>query len=205
MSIVLAPSPAAYRSNTWMRTTWNSVMPQRGSIYEGRASTGKVALSCQAPSDLDNPCSTCLPWDRRPGAVPEFKVEAVARGSSVARREADEVAAHLATLCHLLVCGEAPPTLAPHLAGAALLTLPQVEWRRSTHSCGRFCAAGWWASCCVRACDKRPATSSGRCRLPSGAEAAVHCARQWLHRTSDHVTLIDFTPFNAVSRQASRS
>ena len=37
----------------------------------------------------------------------------------------DEVAAHLADVVRLFASGAAPPELAPHLAGAALLAIPK--------------------------------------------------------------------------------
>ena len=92
----------------------------------------------------------------RPGAVPEFSAEAVVQAvrsfkrasapgpsglradhlrESLCTAHTDEVATHLAALCHLLARGEAPATLAPHLAGATLHAL--TSRRRQAYSCRR--------------------------------------------------------------------
>ena len=112
----------------------------------------------------------------RPGWFSEFDSNAVAqairgfkRGSSPGPsglradhlREAlltahsDEVALHLAALCHLLARGEAPASLAPHLAGGTLHALPKP-----------------WASCYASLSGRRRGTTCGPCSLESGCPPA---------------------------------
>ncbi|CAE7231929.1 unnamed protein product [Symbiodinium natans] len=165
----------------------------------------------------------------RPGAVPEFSAEAVAKAvrsfkrasapgpsglrpdhlrESLSTAHADEVAVHLAALCHLLGRGEAPATLAPHLAGATLHALPKPQGGVRPIAIGevlrRLVGKLLCGSVREAARDQLWPLQVG-VGVPSGSEAAVHAARHWLQSHSGHenrvLVKLDFrNAFNAVSR-----
>ena len=165
----------------------------------------------------------------RPGAVPEFSAEAVAKAvrsfkrasapgpsglrpdhlrESLSTAHADEVAVHLAALCHLLARGEAPATLAPHLAGATLHALPKPQGGVRPIAIGevlrRLVGKLLCGSVREAARDQLWPLQVG-VGVPSGSEAAVHAARHWLQSHSGHenrvLVKLDFrNAFNAVSR-----
>ena len=108
-----------------------------------------------------------------------------------------------------LTASNAPLEVAPHLAGATLHALPKPAgdlrpiavgevWRRLVSKClcralQEFRTALWPLQVGVA--------------VPSGAEAAVHTARQWMQRNTGHADKlflkVDFqSAFNTVDRAA---
>ena len=166
----------------------------------------------------------------RPGAVPEFEAEGTTRAVQTFRRasapgpsglradhlrealqtaHADEVAVHLTAVCQLLARGEVPAAVSPSFAGAALHALPKK------HGGVRPIAAGETLRRLVAKLLCRSVRQEARDLFPlqlgvgvqSGAEAAVHAARQWADRNDvvgDRVLLkVDFSDaFNSVCRKA---
>ena len=167
----------------------------------------------------------------RAAAVPEFSAENTARairsfrqgsapGPSGLRPDhlrealltahADEVAAHLASLCHLLARGEAPGSLSPHLAGGSLHALPKPQGGVRPIAVGEVVRRLVGKVLCMslreEARDYLQPLQLG-VGVKAGTEAAVHASRQWLHRNAGHVDKVlvklDLrNAFNSVDRAA---
>ena len=156
----------------------------------------------------------------RPGAVPEFSAEAVVQAvrsfkrasapgpsglradhlrESLCTAHTDEVATHLAALCYLLARGEAPATLAPHLAGATLRALPKPQGGVRPIAVGevlrRLVGKLLCANVRQAARDQLWPLQVG-VGVPSGSEAVVHTARHWLqhHSGSENRVLVKQVP-----------
>ena len=123
---------------------------------------------------------------------------------------ADEVATHLCAVVQLLVRGEGPAELAPHIGGATLHALVKGADDVRPIAVGETLRR--LTSKCLCAAFREPARE-WLCPLqvgvavPLGAEAAVHTARQWMQRRSGHATdvflKVDFhNAFNTVDRAA---
>jgi hypothetical protein len=122
----------------------------------------------------------------------------------------DEVAAHLAEVVQLLVRGDAPLEIAPHMAGAALHALPKPGGDVRPIAVGETLRR--LASKCLCQAVREPAQRwlsplQLGVAVSLGAEAAVHTARNWFHRNSGHANkaflTIDFeNAFNSVDRAA---
>ena len=121
----------------------------------------------------------------------------------------DEVLQHLTSLVTLLACGEAPPEIAPCLAGASLMALPKKDngvrpvavgdtLRRLTSKC--LCASSK-----SKALDYFFPLQIGVAQL-LGTETGLEVARQWCHRNRNNtgavfVKIDSANAFNCVSRQ----
>ena len=167
----------------------------------------------------------------RPGAVPEFCAGEVAASIRSFKRasgpgpsglrpdhlrealgtaHADEVASHLAALCYILARGEAPTTLAPHLAGGTLHALPKPQGGVRPIAVGEVLRRLVGKLLCQHAREAARAQLAPLqvgVGVPSGAEAAVHVTRHWLHTNSgsENTVLLKLdlrNAFNSVSRQA---
>lgn len=120
------------------------------------------------------------------------------------------VAAHLAEVVQLLVRGDAPLEIAPHMAGAALHALPKPGGDVRPIAVGETLRR--LASKCLCQAVREPAQRwlsplQLGVAVSLGAEAAVHTARNWFHRNSGHANkaflTIDFeNAFNSVDRAA---
>ena len=165
------------------------------------------------------------------GAVPDFDTQAGAeavrgfkRGSApgpsglradhlreaLLSAHADEVVANLAALCQLLARGEAPATLASHLAGATLHALPKKQGGVRPIAVGevlRRLVGKLWCQAVREESRAYLWPLQVGVGVPSGCEAAVHATRGWLHRNSGHADKIllklDFrNAFNSIDRTA---
>ena len=88
---------------------------------------------------------------------------------ALATAHGDEVAAHLTQAVRLLVAGDMPTDIAPHLAGARLFAL---IWRRLTPHCSRGDASALGGQVSLRCCEGgRPA--------PFGSAAAWRGHAAW--------------------------
>ena len=123
---------------------------------------------------------------------------------------ADEVAAHLTAVTHILVRGEAPSELAPHLAGANLYALPKGSGDVRPIAVGevfRRLAAKCLCASLREAAHQALWPLQVGVATKLGADTAVHTARQWVQRNAGHVDKVflkvDFhNAFNVVDRAA---
>ena len=120
---------------------------------------------------------------------------------------ADEVVVHVGSLCQLLARGEAPA--APHLAGATLPALPNVQGGVRPIAVGEALRQRLASSCAApsAAMLARPCGLQLSVGISGGAELIVHSVRRWAHRHArapHHVILkVDFcNAFNSVSRSS---
>ena len=161
----------------------------------------------------------------RPGAVPEFDGNAVSQairsfkpGSAPGPTglRADHLREALLTahgdevVLRLLARGEAPASLAPHLAGGTLHALPKPAGGVRPIAVGEVLRRLVGKLLC-QSVREAARDHLWPCQLgvgvPAGTEAAVHAARQWLHRNAGHVDKVllklDFrNAFNAIDRTA---
>ena len=123
---------------------------------------------------------------------------------------ADEVTAHLTEVIRILVRGEAPLELAPHLAGATLHAMPKggddvrpiavgETWRRLAGKC--LCSS------LREAAAQNLWPLQVGVAVPLGTETAIHTARQWMQRNTGHADKcflqVDFrNAFNTIDRAA---
>ena len=140
-----------------------------------------------------------------PSGLKPLHVQDVANTSS-----RDELLEHLTSLVNIVARGDAPPSLAPYLAGAGLTALPKKDddirpvavgetLRRLTAKC--LCAEYKEDAC---KCFFPPQTGVG---LALGTEIGVEVARQWRRRNQNNLSSvfvkIDFSnAFNCVDRTA---
>ena len=110
-------------------------------------------------------------------------------GETLQSAHGDEVAANLALVAQLLVRGQAPLELAPHLAGASLHALPKsgCDVRPiAVGECLRRLASKCLCAAVRDAAREYLAPLQLGVAVSHGIEATVHVARHWAHRHSSH-------------------
>jgi len=166
-----------------------------------------LALPPEVSADLVLKMLRSFPTGTAPGPT-GLRVQRLLEALTLANKTA--CLEQLTETVQLLVRGDAPDELAPHLAGATLMAAMKKNGTTRPIAIGE--ALRRLAAKCLCQCAREPAQShlwplQVGCGSKMGSETAIHCIRQWCDRNAgseDQVLLkLDFSnAFNCVSRAA---